>query len=484
MLFRTFAFTVCALFTCAIPLVAQQNAAPPPDLYAQIPVLGESGEKKLQGGDTRGAIEDFQKAFEGSRTLSQQYPQEVVYRENAYYYLGRLASAFGSLNDVPNALQMAEPSARGYVEIATANPTPENKEKAADALNRLAWLQMLSNNAAAAEASARQALALLPDSAFIQVNLAHALLVNGKRDEARDIYMQVHSQDAGDGRTMRDVILQDFDVMQSAGITAETLAPIRTALGGGSGATGKSRGARDGTLFVWLFVGLLVLAIAAIFAVFIYFDRKRSAALESRARILGFTFRRKATLEDKQLTAGSSLTTLGHSRHVRNVIELPETDGERMTLFDFSYVIGSGKSSRNYQQTVTRVQSPKLNLPAFDMRPEGVLLKIAQSLGMKDIDFAEAPTFSRMYTLRGQDEAAIRSLFTPELLRFCEANRGLWISGAGNLLWFHRENRRVKAPELDAFVHASRETFSLFTRAQATAGAAPPPLPPPPLPTA
>ena len=477
MFFRTLAFTVCAFFTCAVPLIAQQNAAPPPDLYAQIPVLGESGEKKLQSGDTRGAIEDFQKAFEGSRTLSQQYPQEAAYRENAYYYLGRLASAFGSLNDIASALQMAEPSARGYAEIASANATPENKEKAADALNRLAWLQMLSNNAAAAEASARQALALLPDSDFIQVNLAHALLVSGKEHEARAIYMQVASQSAGDGRTMRDVILQDFEVMEKAGIADESLDPIRTALGGGTGATGKSRGARQSSLFVWLFMGLLVLAIAAIFAIFIYFDRKRSAALESRARVLGFTFRRKATAEDKQLTAGSSLTTLGHSRHVRNVMELPEMNGARITLFEFSYVTGSGKSSRNYQQTVTRVESPRLNLPAFDMRPEGVLLKIAQSFGMKDIDFAEAPTFSRMYTLRGPDEAAIRSLFTPELLRFCEANRGLWISGAGNLLWFHRENRRVKAAELDAFVNASRETFALFSSAQSSAAAAPPPLP-------
>ena len=218
------------------------------------------------------------------------------------------------------------------------------------------------------------------------------------------------------------------------------------------------------------------------FALFIYFDRKRTKALEARARLLGFTFRRKATAEDKQLTAGSALTSLGRSRHLRNVIELPESDGTRMTLFDFSYVIGSGKRNRNYQQTVTRVQSPKLNLPAFEMRPESVFLKIAASLGMKDIDIVSAPNFSRMYLLRGQDEAAIRQLFTPELVRYCEANRGMWISGVGDLLWFHRENRRVKPEELDAFVNASRQTLELFTN-RATA-AAPPPLPPPPLPTA
>lgn len=492
MFFRLFAPLACGFLLGATPLVAQQNAAPPADLYAQIPVLGESGEQKLQSGDTRGAIEDFRKAFEGSRTLSQQYPQEPAYRENAYYYLGRLASAFGALNDVASGLQMAEPSARGYTEIVAADPSAENKEKAAGALNRLAWFQILSNNGAAAEASARQALTHAPAEPMINVNLAHALLLKGKTQEARTLYNAAKSQPAGDGRSMREVILEDFDAMQKAGIAAATIAPMRTALGGSATAvrSGSSRARGGSALPTWLFISLIAIGIAGIFAIFIYFDRKRTAALEARARTLGFTFRRKATAEDRQLTAGSNLTTLGRSRHVRNVIELPELEGARMTLFDFSYVIGSGKRNRTYQQTVTRVQSPRLNLPAFDMRPESVLFKIAQSLGMKDIDIAEAPTFSRMYMLRGQDEAAIRRLFTPELLRFCEGSRGFWISGAGNLLWFHRENRRVKADELDTFVNAARQTLALFMTAQSAGGATPPPPPPmppqapPPLPPA
>ena len=480
MFLRLVALLVCAFSISATSLHAQQNAAPPADLYAQIPVLGEAGEKKLQSGDTRGAIEDFRKAFEGSRTLSQQYPQEAAYRENAYYYLGRLASAFGSLNDVPAALQMAEPSGRGYAEMAAAAATPENKEKAADALNRLAWFQMLSGNGPAAEATARQALASMPDSGFIQVNLAHALLVSGKREEARALYTQVRTQSAGDGRTMRDVIVDDFDVMQKTGVRAEGMDAIRKELGGGTARTKAAR--KQSGIPTWLLVSLIVLGIAAVFAIFIYFDRKRTAALEAKARALGFTFRRKATPEDRQLPAGSNLTTVGRSRHVRNVIEVPESDGVRMTLFDFSYVVGSGKRSRTYQQTVTRVQSPTLNLPAFEMRPEGVLFKIAASLGMKDIDIETAPNFSRMYLLRGQDEAAIRRMFTPELLSYCEANRGMWISGAGNLLWFHRENRRPKPEDLETFVNAARQTVALFLNAGGAA--APPPLPPPPLPTA
>ena len=469
---------VALVFVCgnALPLCAQTTD----DSYAQIPVFGASGEKKLQSGDAKGAIEDFKKAFEASRDLSRQYPQEPAYSENAYFYLGRLASAFGLVNDIPSALQMSEPGARGYAEMATANPTPDNIEKATQALGQLAWYQVLSKYGPGAEASARQALALTPASSLVKVNLAHALLLNGKRKEALAIYTAEAATVTGDGRKVRDVILQDFADMEAAGIRNGGIADAQKALGGTKVSRGKSK---TSAIMVWLIVLLVFLAIGAFFAALVYFDRQRTAKLEAAAKALGFTFRRKATPEDQTLAAGSPLTSVGRSRVIRNIIEVPETDGARMTLFDFSYVIGGGKQSRTFEQTVTRVQSPKLNLPTFDLRPESIFAKIAQSLGFKDIDIKDAPTFSKMFLLRGQDDGAIRQLFTPALRQYCEQYRGLWMSGAGDLLWFHRENRRPKPAELEAFATAARQTISLIASEHATSSPIPPPpLPPPPLP--
>jgi hypothetical protein len=59
------------------------------------------------------------------------------------------------------------------------------------------------------------------------MNLAHALLLNGKSDEARAIYHAIKSGDGGEGRTLREVILEDFDMMQKAGVPIATLAPFR-----------------------------------------------------------------------------------------------------------------------------------------------------------------------------------------------------------------------------------------------------------------
>ena len=221
-------------------------------------------------------------------------------------------------------------------------------------------------------------------------------------------------------------------------------------------------GERDSVLPLLAFCTVFTCAVGAVVVSIIYRNRKRTAALEAKARSLGCAFRRKPTREDKQLTAGSNLTNVGRSRTIRNVIELPGAAGARMTHFDFIYMTGSDQSSRTRQQTVTRIQSPKLNLPEFDLRPESVLAKIGQRLGMQDIDFDAWPEFSRTYLLRGPDEGVIRRMFTPDVLRYCEAHRSLWVSGARDVLWFHRENQRVAPEELASFIDRAQETFALF----------------------
>jgi tetratricopeptide (TPR) repeat protein len=471
-----------ALFLFSAPMVPAQGVTASPaadDTYAKIPQWGEAGETKLQSGDARGAVDEFRRAFEASRDLHQQYPQEPAYADNAYYYLGRLGSAFAAAGDLANAVAMFDPGARGYAELAATNPTPENKEKAAAALGQLAWYQVLTGNGAAAAGSAEKALELDPSLTVVRVNRAHAFLVTGRETEAEAIYLKDRDTVAEDGRVFRDIILADFTEMEKAGIQNATMARVRQELGANerSGAAGQ----KDDKA-VWPIILLVVLFIAAVCGIIIYFDRKRSAAFEAAAKSLGFTFRRNATKEDQALITNSALTRVGRSRNFRNIIEVPEANGVRVTLFDYTYVIGHGKQSRTYSQTVTRVQSPRLQLPAFELRPEGILLKIAQSLGMRDIDFEGSPTFSKMYLLRGQDEAAIRLTFSPALLQYCEQNRGLWISGVGDMLWIHRENKRAKPADLAAFAADALQVAELFLHADGAAPAGSTPAGPPSLP--
>ena len=225
----------------------------------------------------------------------------------------------------------------------------------------------------------------------------------------------------------------------------------------------------------------LVLFFAALFALFFYLDRKRAEKIQAIATRLGYTFRRKPTDADKALIVGCHIANSGHSHITSNVIEAGHSEELRMTLFDHVYTVGYGKSSQQYNQTVTRMQAPLLNLPAFVLFPETFFSKIGKLFGGTDINFPEAPQFSKKYILRGPDEASIRSLFTPVLIQFLEQQqRPLSIDAAGDTLFVHRTSKRAKPEEVESFVTEGKQILAKFFEAQSSGRpVAPPPLPPP-----
>lgn len=241
----------------------------------------------------------------------------------------------------------------------------------------------------------------------------------------------------------------------------------------------SSSSSTSGPVF-WVIIIGVVLFFAAFFALFVYLDRKRSEKIQAIATRLGFTFRRKATDADKALIVGCHIANFGHSHITSNVIEAGYSEELRMTLFDHIYTVGSGKSSRQYHQTVTRMQAPLLNLPAFVLFPETFSSKIGKLFGGTDINFPESPQFSKKYILRGPDEATIRSLFTPTLIQFLEQQPPLLIDAAGDTLFVHRTSKRAKPEEIESFVAEGKQLLAKFFEAQSSGRpVAPPPLPPP-----
>src|SRR5438552_18977418 len=117
--------------------------------------------------------------------------------------------------------------------------------------------------------------------------------------------------------------------------------------------------------------GIFVVLLALLIAGALYFQKKRSDKIEAAARALGFTFRRKATKEDKALIVGSHLAKAGYARTVHNVLQLSGPADLAMFLFDYSFVIGTTKYyDRTVGQTIIRMHSPLLRLPPFSISPE------------------------------------------------------------------------------------------------------------------
>jgi len=191
-------------------------------------------------------------------------------------------------------------------------------------------------------------------------------------------------------------------------------------------------------------------------------ESTRKKKIEALSYTLGFEY----SAEDPTLLE-SEIGTLplfsrGRRRRAMNVLRRRESDGEAV-LFDYRYTTSSGKNSHTHHQTVLAVRRQGLDLPAFELRPENVLLRVAAAFGYQDIDFEAFPEFSRRYVLRGKDEAAVRQVFTPALLQTLERRPGWSLEATGTSIIVYRQGKRPKPEALHTFLTASQEIVQALT---------------------
>jgi hypothetical protein len=186
------------------------------------------------------------------------------------------------------------------------------------------------------------------------------------------------------------------------------------------------------------------------------FERRRNEELKRQARVLGYDYAEQDDGLLENLLPKLHLFGQGHSRKARNRMRT-QSGGAEMIFFDFRYRTGGGQHSNNHQQSVVAFHDPGLSLPAFELRPENVFHRIGSALGYQDIDFPSHPDFSRRYLLRGEDENAIRKLFTAPIARFFAKRKGWSVESGGEWLIVYRHRRRVRPAELRRFLKSTEE---------------------------
>ncbi|MHC4872149.1 MAG: hypothetical protein ACYTFY_09920 [Planctomycetota bacterium] len=202
----------------------------------------------------------------------------------------------------------------------------------------------------------------------------------------------------------------------------------------------------------------IVAVIAAIIALFWYLEKKRTEAFEELARNMGFEFDKDGFNPNLD---SFELFSQGHSRRQKNVMSGSANDID-ITIMDYSYTTGSGKSQTTHNQTVIVFESDMLNLTSFTLKPEHFLHKIGSAFGYQDIDFEANPEFSDNYILRGEDEAAVRELFTNDILSYYAGKKGISTEGSSNKLIYFTAGKRPKVEEIQAFLEEGFEAFNLF----------------------
>jgi hypothetical protein len=212
---------------------------------------------------------------------------------------------------------------------------------------------------------------------------------------------------------------------------------------------------------VILIIVIVIVVLAGIYIWRRYFSGKRAEAFRKLAQTMNFTFSPKGDRTLLGPMGEFSLFSKGQYRRISNVLTGKFNDIQ-VTIFDYQYTTGSGDSSHIWKQTVLAMESGKLEMPNFILRPEGLFDKIGDVFGRKDIDFEIYPKFSKQYFLRGNDEESVRNIFTDSAIQYYEQHPGLCTEGEGDRFIFYHGSRVVPVDQIQNFMQQGYELFELF----------------------
>lgn len=139
-------------------------------------------------------------------------------------------------------------------------------------------------------------------------------------------------------------------------------------------------------------------------------------------------------------------------------------NGRPFTAFEYQYTTGSGRSRTVLlSRAMIHWQLAGVSLPRFALVPASTyLFRIGRD--PKDVDFPEDEAFAKAYLLNGEEQAAIRGLFTAELRATLTAMPGQFLAARATELFWWQERRLPPPEEFDAFLNAGTQVVELLVR--------------------
>lgn len=206
---------------------------------------------------------------------------------------------------------------------------------------------------------------------------------------------------------------------------------------------------------------LIVCMVIGAIAVGNWVEKNRREKIRQTAEQLGIEYRLFLDESDNLIFSEFALSSLGRSGHANNVL-IADSGELRMVIFDYQYTTGSGKNRRTHKQTVALVRSQSLEIPEFQLRPEGFFHSIASLFGFTDINFQTDPAFSNAYQLKGNDEPKIRTFFNDERRARLLQVKGVTVEGKADKFLFYQAGVRRNLEKIKSLMEQAHSLYALF----------------------
>ena len=197
-----------------------------------------------------------------------------------------------------------------------------------------------------------------------------------------------------------------------------------------------------------------------------FFRDRRLEKLRPLSQGLGLHFSRK---EDYGLRKKLSAFKLFQKGSGRKIVNLMSKDDDWLissyAIFDYHYTIQHGKTSTTYKQTVFFMDSKKLGLPPFIIKPEHFFHRIGKYLGLvKEIEFESEPEFNEKFLIQSEYPDMMEDLVSKDLIQFFNIENKWTLEGINHYLIFYREHKRLEPEVIKDFYRKGVQIVEMLTQ--------------------
>lgn len=217
----------------------------------------------------------------------------------------------------------------------------------------------------------------------------------------------------------------------------------------------------------WLVSGIVVSSAAFAIGVVLYSVRKQrelDAAVKAACEALGLKHEKFAVGKGDApaFAPYASVTPLNHGHKGLQWIARGILRQRPVELFQHSYTVSTGKSSHHVFHTCSAVDCPP-HWPEVRLAPEGVLHRLGEKLGFRDIKI-EDDAFNARWRVTSADPDFAQLLLGPEVQRFLLDAPKIeqWGVFSGKLVCLH--SGKVEPDKLAALAPRAAELFELIPR--------------------
>ncbi len=177
----------------------------------------------------------------------------------------------------------------------------------------------------------------------------------------------------------------------------------------------NASGPHSGVEMATVFIVIILIIIAGLWVLYYLANRQRKRELAALSASWGFSWNDYDPLGIDTAYQGFAAVNRGHDRYAYNVF-YGDRSGRNTICFDYHYRTGSGKSESTHYFSGALV-CHGYPFPYLLVRPEGIFDKLAEFVGLDDIDF-ESAEFSRTFYVKSNNKKFAYDFFHARAMEY------------------------------------------------------------------